>query len=528
MKRYNKNIARWVIILSGGFLLLLTIVLALPTYIERSIREKIYLHNANASDIKVDFLTRSIQIKNLEWKTVPDSLDRSHSFKINTLNIHGINLYQLMTTDTIRVKEITLDGGNIQWNNNIKKYIREANTSKFTTLECASFSLSRIETQVMTDTVETVSARIYFHLTDATLSLDSTNTLNYSAKNTDGLFREINFSRHEGMYGGTIRKLAFNTKEQRVTIDCVLLIPNFGKYKFAQYLGEQAGRVNISIPKISLEGVAFDSLLDSTLIINKIKIQSFDLYSFKDKRVPFLRTENIPLPMESFINLSWKVKIDSVMIASSRLTIEEFPEDGDERTIIKFADVSASLTGLNNRISKNENPYALLDVHALLMGSAKTHAVFQLPLDGKSDYTAKGKVSKFYLAELNPLFIPIANIRIESGYLNSLTFDFRYTEFNSKGELDIDYENLKLLGLNKNNPRTHELKTLFISFFVKKNRDQSGKHAKAVGIIDIERDQRRFIFNTWWRSILDGLKSSILGHGKSNKKKQSNPEQNNS
>jgi hypothetical protein len=73
------------------------------------------------------------------------------------------------------------------------------------------------------------------------------------------------------------------------------------------------------------------------------------------------------------------------------------------------------------------------------------------------------------------------------------------------------------------------LKTLFISFFVKKNRDQSGKNAKAVGIIDIERDRRRLIFNTWWKSILDGLQSSLLGHGKSNKsksKKKNNTEQN--
>ena len=232
--------------------------------------------------------------------------------------------------------------------------------------------------------------------------------------------------------------------------------------------------------------------------------------------------------MESFLNLSWKVKIDSILIGSSRITIEEFPKDGDEETLITFLDVNASLTGLNNRITKNENHYALLKATGLLMGSAKTHAEFQLPLDSKSAYTAKGKVSKFHLAELNPVFIPVANIRIESGYLNSLTFNFRYTEFNSKGELDIDYENLKLLSLNKNNSRTHELKTLFISFFIKKNRDQSGKHAKAVGIIDIERDRKRFIFNIWWRSILDGLRSTMLGHGKSNKdkKKQRSSEQN--
>lgn len=36
------------------------------------------------------------------------------------------------------------------------------------------------------------------------------------------------------------------------------------------------------------------------------------------------------------------------------------------------------------------------------------------------------------------------------------------------------------------------------------------KYQKAAQI-DVERDRRRYIINIWWKSILDGLKSTVLG-----------------
>jgi hypothetical protein len=517
--RGNRILYRWVIVLSSIFLLVLVITISLPSYLEREIHSAISTHNGKVSSVEVSLFSRSVQIKNLEWSSPSDSLNsQPHFLKLNTLAVKGISVYRLLVHKIIHVNEILFDSGKVQYNANIHRS-SQVLTSKYT-LDCNSINMNNVEVQIMTDTIVSFSALLDLHLTEVVVGFDSTHTVQYSVKKSDGIARKMNFSRHEGMYGGTVKQLSFNTQEQKIIIDSILLIPNFSKYKFAQYLGEQAGRVNISIPQLLLEGVEFDKLIDSTFIASKIVFQSFDLFSFKDKRIPFLRDYNIPLPMESFLNLSWKVKIDSILIKKSRITIEEFPEKGDERTTIIFTDVNASFTGLNNRVTKNEPAYALLHTSGLLMGTGKIQAVLKFPLDSTSSYTAKGEISKFSLVKLNPVFIPIANIRIESGYLNSLTFDFTYTEFQSKGKLDLDYEDLRLLGLNKSNAKTHELKTFLISLVIKKNRDQSGRNAKAGGIIDIERDRKRLIFNVWWKSILDGLRSSILGRKKKNTNKK--------
>lgn len=512
--RGSRILFLWVIILSGITLMVLVVALSLSRYLEREIHEAIYLQNGKVSSIQINLWKRSLSIMDLEWSSVPDGLNSPpHDFRCQKVLVKGISVYQLLANKTIRVSEIVLDSGKLRYNNSLKN-VHRAVASAYTVFECRTISLKTIETHVMADTLVSFSALLTLRINDAMVTLDSMNGITYSAKNSFGNVRNINFSRHEGMYGGSIKKLFFNTREQKIIIDSVLLIPNFSKYSFAQFLGEQAGRLNISIPKLTLEGVAFDSLVDSTFIASKISIESFDLFSFKDKRIPFLRKENIPLPMASFISLPWKVKIDSILVTNSRITVEEYPARGDERIAITFNTIHASFTGLNNRLGKNEHPYALLKASAQLMGTGKINAVFQFPLDEASPYTAAGEISKFSLVELNPVFIPIANIRIESGYLNSLTFDFRYTEIESKGELDIDYENLRLLGLNKNNAETNNIKTFFINVLIKKKRDQSGANAKAVGVINIERDRRRLVFNVWWKSILDGLHSSLVGQTK--------------
>ena len=507
------------LVLSGSALLLLTGTILLSRYAERKIHQHITAQRAEVSSVRINPLQRSVQIKNFVWSSATDGDSiPPHFLKFNTLTLRGVNIFKLLQRNTIHLSEMVLDTGYVQYNIELEHPLVKAITSTFTLLKCDAISLNHITAEIKTDTIVTFSTLLSIHGTGAAIEIDSIKKLHYSIQQMDGIARQMNFSRHEGMYGGSIKRFWFSSEQQKIIIDSVLLIPNFSKYKFAQFLGEQAGRVSISIPKVTVEGVAFDQLIDSAFVASTLVIESFDLFSFKDKRVPFLNKEVIPLPMESFIKLPWEVKIDTIQIKDSRITIEEFPAKGNEVTSITLNAVYATLTGLHNR---SQEKYAQMNVQALFMGNGSATGIFQFPLDGASPYTARGEVSKFELEKLNPVFIPVANIRIASGFLNSLTFDFSYTELHSNGKLDIDYEGLRLLGLNKNNAATNEFKTFFINMLVRKNRDQTGSSAKAAGIIDIDRNRQRLIFNMWWKSILDGLKSSMLHHGKPKKEKRS-------
>jgi len=173
------------------------------------------------------------------------------------------------------------------------------------------------------------------------------------------------------------------------------------------------------------------------------------------------------------------------------------------------------MTGLSNRYYNNKPKYSQLDASAMIMGDGLITASFRFPLDGSSLYSAKGKVEKLSLPELNPMMENSAQVRIESGGLNELFFNFNYTDFKSDGTVEINYEELKLTKLNPDKEKSVDhLKTVLINAFLKKTKDETTEQRKRMGTIEADRDRRRFIFHFWWKSLQSGLKSSVLGSEK--------------
>ncbi len=509
-KRY-----RWLLIILGSGLLIFTSGILLSAYVENKIKDKIQSFHGTTSFVNVSLLKRSIKIGDLKWYSAHDSTNfNQHFVHLSYVSAMGISLAELLLHKNLIIDEIVVGSGKIYYDKTILWKNQERSNLDYHTLFIKHLSFSTINLLIKTNTTHNFTAQFSCELTDINLKIDSTHNLIYKAKTMEVEAKDIVINKYEGMYGGTIARLYCNTKEQRIQIDSASLVPNFGKYEFAHQFGKQTDRVTLSIPKILIEGVQFKDIPDSSFVASNMHIQSFDVVAFRDKRVPTLHEPLVPMPMESFIKFPYKVKIDSIVIASSMVAVEEIQEKATESSVITFEDINATLTGFNNRMQEKSHDHALLHATGMLMGAGKINATFRLPLDGTSVYKAKGSISKMQFAKLNPALEPLANIRIESGYLNKLTFNFNYTDYVSRGVLEIDYQDLKVRALGKNHHSTNEFKTLLLNTIVKNDRNKSLASSKRAGEIDIERDRKRFIFNIWWKSIQSGLKSIVLRTGK--------------
>jgi len=507
-----------VVCLAGIITLMAVAMTFITRYLENEITERISLNNGKANSIKVDLLSRSLKVTDFEWNSNQDSINKKrHTLKAKLISLTRLSLYQLVAKKSIHFKELRIDSGYLEFDKTKDTTSQKTLNSRYKEVRFQNISLNALEIVIKTDTIKSASALINGEVTDLKVKIDSLTKFSYSAKKLEVLVEKVQLSRYTGMYGGTASRIRISTEKKSVEIDSLVVIPNYGKYEFAQHLGEQTGRMNISIPQLVISGLQFDKTFDKILTISKIEIKSFDLYTFKDKRLPFLRTHTIPLPMESFLKLPWAIQVDSTIIISSHITIEEFPEEGVVSGAVTFDDVNAILTGLNNRAEKKDTPYALLSATSQFMGTGKIKAAFLFPLDGKSIYKAGGSISQLPFTQLNPM-LKMVNLRVESGQLNNLTFDFNYTDASSEGTLGIDYENLRLLALDKNKKSTNEFKTILVNAFVKNNINQSKSPLKRMGIIDIERNKNRYIFNLWMISILDGLKEAMTGNVTKNTK----------
>ncbi len=480
-------------------------------YIEQEIQDRITLINAKAESIQVTLFRRTLKVKSLEWASNSDSSNlRQHSLRVKTLTARGISLYELFINNTIQFDKVTIDSGKFQFDRSSSSIFPKPGNLASPTFKFQTILLNAIETQVTLDSLVSFYALLNCTLKDLSIAKKEASKVDYRVKSLEGTINKVNISRQQGLYGLTIANILFNTDTGIITIDSTLLIPNYKKYKFAHRAEGQSGRINISIPQVRMTGIDFKQLADTICLISKIEINSFDLYYFKDKRFA-LSLNNKPLPMVNFLKLPYSIRVDTIQIRNSHLVYEEFPKAGIESGSISFNNIQATLTNLNNRIRKDEPIMANLQATALLMNSGRINANFQFPLDGSLTYRAQGTISELPFSKLNPILKSIVDVRVESGYLNLLTFNFNYTDRVSKGLMQVDYEDLHVIILNKNKESTNSIKTLIVNVFVKGKIDQSQTKVQRSAVIDIERDRTKSIFNVWSKSVLDGLKRSMLG-----------------
>jgi hypothetical protein len=518
--KLTRNLRRSFILLIGGAAVII-LYACLVFFIENKIENKLAEIHGVTSAIRVNLLTRSLHIQNLELYPT----ERPYSIRLKTLTISGVHLYQLLVHNKILINDIQADSGNFSLDRALQKETDKASGFNFQGLLIQHLSLTNITGEIKTDTLVHASGTLNFQVSEAGIEIDFLNKPTYSIGAFNGTAAEININRSSGMYGISIKSFHFNSYEEKITIDSALLIPNFGKYEFAHQFGEQVARINLSVPQLIVEGIHLKEILDSTFVASKVEIVSFDLHSFKDKRVPFLRTHNIPLPMESFLNIPYPITVDSLVIRNSQISIEEIAETGTESGMVTFENVNATVAKLSNKNTAGGPASAILEASGLLMGTGDIKASFTLPLDGSPTYRASGSISKLPFEKLNPILENLVRFRIESGKLNNMKFDFQYTDLHSTGTLEIDYEDLRMTSLKKKNDETNEIKTLFINAFVRNDKTRSLSKLKRTGNIDIERDRRRYIFNIWLKSILDGLKSTVLESKQANNHKLKNSKQ---
>jgi hypothetical protein len=152
------------------------------------------------------------------------------------------------------------------------------------------------------------------------------------------------------------------------------------------------------------------------------------------------------------------------------------------------------------------------------MNNGTLHATFTLPLNRGVNYQAYGNLRNMDLTSLNPALGNLSRIEIKEGTLNDLRFNFSYNDDVSKGEVLINYSDLNLRALKKE--KVHEVNKILsaaINTIVKSDKDKSVDKSKRIGVIDIERDKKRFVFQLWWKSLLDGLQSTFTDNGKKKK-----------
>jgi len=524
MRLHHRILRATLLTLFSAALLLIVAGGILSHYAQKRAALELKLLNVKVSSIRINLFTWSVTVQDLEWTYLDDSLSRlPHQLTLKNIRFSGISLYQLLRHKKIQVHKITLDGGDFQYNKALQ-IKREQSVKKEVDLKGISIDLlvlKNINATLFNGSTAEYSGNINLSLGNVTLAdiKKAEDLSSYKVKFFEALLSKIRINTKESMYRTNVSQLYANSDDQKMIIDSISLTPKYSKYQFSRKVGRQIDRFAASIPKILITGISFNQLKDSLFMASGIEIVSARLYVFRDKRLPFIKEKNTPLPMAMIRAFPFGMAIDSVKIRDAKITYEEFPEQGFHTGQLNFAGLNASLDHISNRDYYSNYKQSTLTVSSRVMGSGLIQVEFSIPYEASQIYNAKGSISNLALHRLNPLLESLAFVSIESGKLNQLTFNFDYNDLKSKGFILVNYENLKISSLTKEKESTtNEFKSWIINTILKKDKNKTVSKEKRTGTIDFDRDRKRAIFNLWVRSLFSGLKSSVLDS--SNKKEK--------
>ncbi|HSB92576.1 MAG TPA: hypothetical protein VLC28_05640, partial [Flavitalea sp.] len=220
-----------------------------------------------------------------------------------------------------------------------------------------------------------------------------------------------------------------------------------------------------------------------------------------------------PLPIAVMKSLPISIRIKNCSLASSTIEYEEFPVSGYGKTgLLRIEKASMNLAPLINHPTSSDPATTVVRLNGSIMGSGSASAEIQMPLINGRPYRMKGVFKDVDLSRLNSSSENLGRIRIKSGFLDLLSFDFTMTEERSTGKIIGAYHHLIIEKLRKHTstPAVAAVPSFILRHvIIPLNKDESVPEQKRTGMVNYKRDPTRFISHYFLQSLLTGIKSSF-------------------
>lgn len=321
------------------------------------------------------------------------------------------------------------------------------------------------------------------------------------------------WNHEEDFYRFTVDAFAFNKKEKQARISDLKIIPLASKEKFAFLKGRSVDRFDLSVSSADLKGLDLDSLFVPVVDISKVDIQHARLEVFKDKTLPGGAPRYKPLLHEASTKIGFPFSVDSIQVRSSYVSYGELHPGAAEEGSVSFEEIEASIQ--NFRSSKHHRyvqDSLIFNAKTLFMGESLLDVqVHYAVFDEKDHHFVKAALNPIDGTKVNNMLENAAFTHVESGFVNSLDIDMELTRTHASGSIKLDYENLKISVLDRDDNTRQDLgsrlKTFLANTLVMR-KNNTGKGLKP-GIIDFKRPPEKAIFGYWWKAIQSGLESTI-------------------
>lgn len=468
--------------------------------------------NVRYDSIAVNWIGNVIEIDNLllEKNAYDTTCVYPEYISADKVRVEGIALIQLVFRNVLNVESVHVDGLRVLIReNSLMQLDSAAKRENEFTLDVEDVILTRAQLTYLDSSHCELITGINGHisLNDLKMHFRVDEPFKYEAQAIVFDSVEVNVPGH--FYTINTLKAEMNFARSTFRADTIRLIPQLSKADFGKKFGYEIDRFEAVIPFFQLDNLSF-SLMDTTRVKADVAEIQFYLKVFRDKRLPFLRKAKL-LPLAMLQDLPFSLMIDSLKVTKSYVEYEEIAEGTTEAGKVFFDDLYAVLLDVDNTARTGN---MRLSANARLFGQGDLSLFATFPFQKNRRSSVKGSIRNFDIPKINAMLTPTTQMKIESGAMKELSFGFTFNAYQSDGEIELNYEDLKIVSFkeepkNGDKPQKDNLKTFIMNAFIfRKNMDEDVPEEKRKGTVMYQRDNTRSIFNFWVKSLVSGIKSA--------------------
>ena len=180
---------------------------------------------------------------------------------------------------------------------------------------------------------------------------------------------------------------------------------------------------------------------------------------------------------------------------------------------IRFEKTKISIDNLTNVPSSiKNNGVSTANFQTNVLGTLPVNLIFKFFLgatDGK--FSVDGSFGSTNVTSLNVVTKPMALLQIDSGFIDNAKFNFTGNDNVTNGEFVMQYKDLKVALMKKNDNDNSLKKRGFFSALANTLIKNENPHNGKLRIFDVQydRDPQKSFFNLVWKTIFTGIQGTI-------------------
>lgn len=515
----KKTTRRIVILLAGiiGFFLLLS--LAVNVYIDYRLPKLIRKENDTGyaityKDLDVSLLSGTITADSVDVRPYVQKMDSVKVgvfAKVASLEISHVSVWSLLFSDRIKAGRLAISRPDIILYRNAswKKDFRNEFVKPFDKLvsvgavDILNGQLRLIREGVKKPVLEVRNFSVGVDgitISEATLE-----------KQIPFGFKRYTFSSDSIYYKNSpvyhISTGKIKTTGQSLSISRFAMLPDVSKRQFLAGLKTEKDFYHLRAESIDIPKMDW-GFRDTVPFINipKLTIVRVDANIYRSK-VGADDMSTKPMYNQLLRELKLDLALDELMIRDSRIIYEEEVNFDRGPGVLSFTGFNLKANDIRGgrSASKSSDVRIRIDTHFMKESRLNVDWTFNV-LDRSDGFLVKGQIRDFDTHKLDPFSKPYSNMKTR-GTLDEVYFTVNGNKIESRGEVAMRYDDLKVKLYRKNKPSKENKIVTAIGNLLVKN-DTKGKVLSVP--VHIARKQNASFYNFLWRNVEEGMRKIIL------------------